>query len=230
MAVELKEDLKALDSGDARLRRSAENHILTLGGRVCRALGREVKARTESGDTGPGYVCLLRLLGAVGIPEAWRPLCVAATKHALAPSVRVEAIRALGTLGTAEGVDPLVECAGEGEPMALRLAAIKALAPFADREAARTALLSHLALGAPPIRESAAKALQGCRDRGVRDHFLARLVDGHSGVRLLAVSYFLRHPSPKAASPLKSLAASDSDLRVVVAAGRALEALGNKTE
>jgi HEAT repeat protein len=227
--TELRPHLEALDSKNPRHRDSARDRIGALGSKACRVLCREVKARTESGETGPGYICLLRLLGALGGEDTWRSLGTAAQKRALSPSVRIEAVRALGTLGAVEGVDALIDCAGEEEPLTIRLAALGALAPFSERKDVCGTLLGHMALGAPSVRESAAKALQNCKDPTVRDQFLARLVDIHPGVRLLAVCYFIRFPFPGATSPLETLAAHDPDVRVVLAAGKALAALGKQS-
>ncbi|MHC4780541.1 MAG: HEAT repeat domain-containing protein [Planctomycetota bacterium] len=218
-------DLEALESRDPHVRLSAQRRFSALGPRVCRILGREVKARTGTGDAGPGFVCLLRLLGATGGGETWRPLCEAALKRALSPSVRIEAVRALATLGSPEGVDALVECSSDDEPTTLRLAAMAALTPFAGKKTACPALLRYMAMGAPSVRESAARALQDVEESSVREQFLSRLLDTHAGVRLIAVTYFLRYPHPGAATTLQILAVRDPDYRVALAAGKALAAL-----
>ncbi|MHC5081304.1 MAG: HEAT repeat domain-containing protein, partial [Planctomycetota bacterium] len=204
------EDLKALNSRDARMRKRARERILTLGAPVCRALGREVTSRAESLEIGPGFICLLRILGALGGPEAGAPLCRAACKRPLGPAVRVEAVRALGMLRLPGVEEALLECAGAREPVTVRIAALRA-------RQVRSGLLKHLAFGTAPVRESAARSLLSCREREVRAQFRCRLLDVSPSVRLLAVGYQIRNPDPTALILLRSLAIRDTDLRVAAA-------------
>jgi len=215
-----------LDSRDASLRKDAREEILRMGRRVCRALARELAGRMERSDTGSGFVCLLRMLGALGGEEACTPLSRAARKRALEDAVRVEAVRALGTLGSPQVVGALLECAGETEPLVLRLASVSALGVHNEAEPVRSALARYLCTGSDPVRESAARSLLSCPSASVGESFRLRLLDASPGVRLLAVTYFTRRPSPGAEPILKVLAAHDPDIRVASAASKALEAIG----
>lgn len=222
----LKAPIEALDSSDARARKDAQEQILGMGPVVCRNLGREVSGRLERLDAGPGFVCLLRLLGALGGQEACVPLSSAARKRALDPAVRVEAIRALGTLGRPEAVGALLECASESEPLPLQLASLKALAAHATATPVRAALHRLMALGDAGVREEAARSMLSCAEPDTRSAFRIRLLDASPSVRIVAATYFTLHPDPEAEILLRTLTGHDTDLRVVMAAGKALKALG----
>jgi hypothetical protein len=217
--------IRGLDSDDARERALARERLLGQGRGVCRALGRELCLRLESGDTGPGFPCVVRLLGAFGGPDALDPLRRAALKRALDPGLRVEAIRSLGMTGAPAGVPALAECAGPAEPLPVRIAAAAALAAFTATSEARETLKGLLCEGPDPLREEACRSLLPCEGEDLREFFLVRLADRSPAVRLAAVSYFQRRPFAEAAAPLGTLAKNDRDLRVVIAAGKALEGM-----
>ncbi|GEM_PF-3504935 len=221
----LKSDIQALDSGDAEKREKARKNILLLGPVVCRDLGREVVGRVEDADAGPGLVCLLRLLGALGGSGAGRPLRAAALKRPLETGIRVEAVRALGMCDAPEGPATLVECSRKGEPLPLRVAAVASLGKYVASAEAREALRGHLALGPAVLREKSGRALLAWGKAELREDFKARLLDAHPGVRLVAVSYFRQHPHSSAEPLLQALASTDPDVRIAAAAGAALGAL-----
>lgn len=220
--------LEALDSKDSRRRLEARETILAMGPAVCRSLSREVRHRTESDDTGPGFICLVRLLGALGGVDAVRPLTDVSLKRPLDASVRVEAVRALATTGDGGAVRALAECAGAEEPMALRLAAIRALSLHAGADAARRTLQDHLCTGTGPVRSAAARSLLAIDDVSLRPLFRLRLLDADPAVRSAAVAWFQLHPDPEAEILLRLLAKKDRDFAVAMAAGKALEALSRK--
>jgi HEAT repeat protein len=224
----LDEEIRGLDSQNPRERAHSRDLLLAQGRGVARALGRELSARVEAGDTGPGFAVVVRLLGAFGGPDALESLRLASLKRSLDPALRVEAVRSLGMTGSPACVPTLVECAGEGEPIPVRLAAAAALAAFTATSPARETLKSMVVLGPEPVREEASRSLLPCEEEDLREFYLVRLVDRSPAVRLAAVDYFRRRPCPEAAAPLSTLARADRDLRVVIAAGKALEEMSGR--
>ncbi|WP_437828489.1 HEAT repeat domain-containing protein [Sorangium sp. So ce1153] len=114
---------------------------------------RAPQAEESSGAPATAEPGASRLRGSLGVPVAERLLASSD------PEARLRGIERLGSIGTEAAIDALLAAIEQGAPAArdpkARLAAVRALAPHAQRDSVRQLLSRELAEGGAPARSAA---------------------------------------------------------------------------
>ncbi len=218
--------LMLADSEKYAERELARARLSKLSETASQAIAAELESRTRSGRLGAGFGILIDVLGTSGAGAASGALVLLA-KNAAAPlNFRIEAIYALRKIHDSGTMADLCDlCRDKASPEVLRVAAVGAVGDFASSKAACDVLVKVLAMGSERERTEAARCLLCFDSFELGQAFMPRFFDPCPRVRMLAVEYVRRKPSQRGIEQMRVTAKTDRDLKVAVAAGRAIDEL-----
>ncbi len=219
-AIRLADSEKYSDRELARLR------LVRLGEAAVSECAAEISSRLRSGRLGAGFSVLIDVLGASGGPAASGALATLAGSEKAPLNMRLEAVYGLRKAHDQDTMGHVAAlCTDRNSPEVLRVAAIGALGDFTSSKTACDLLALVMSTGSERERIEAARSLLCFESFDLGRAFMARFFDPCWRMRMLAVEYVRRKPTPQGIEQIRITAKTDRNLKVAMTAGKAVEEL-----